>query len=223
MPAMTPTSIISQAWGSVMARAAPRADAVHVSGARDELLTLYSASERHYHDARHIAAVLGDWQSYGTPADAVTLAILYHDAIYDPKRQDNEALSAELAVDRLRALGCNNGMLARVADLVLATRHMAQAATPSDPQTALFLDCDLAILASEPAGYRDYAGAIRREFAHVPDVAYRTGRTHVLRTFLARSAIYMTPDRRQSWEAAARRNIVDEIEALASVMIEKSV
>ena len=70
-----------------------------------ELRAAYADPPRAYHHFGHVVDVLGqflrvpDWHV----RDAVALAILFHDAIYEPGRSDNEARSAELAERSLRA------------------------------------------------------------------------------------------------------------------------
>lgn len=65
------------------------------------LAAAYGEPQRAYHDATHIAEVLrwfdfvADEVGWDAPAD-VYLAILFHDAVYDPRAQSgaNEARSA---------------------------------------------------------------------------------------------------------------------------------
>src|ERR1700682_6124326 len=74
------------------------------SAVRAELAQTYQAPDRHYHDLRHIEALLRlarDHAEALSDRDAVEAAIWFHDAIYDTRRNDNEARSAEVAVVRL--------------------------------------------------------------------------------------------------------------------------
>ena len=69
---------------------------------REELLRRWGEPHRHYHDRRHLSEVLA-----ALPDDApraVRLAAWYHDAVYDPTRDDNEEASARLAREQLHAL-----------------------------------------------------------------------------------------------------------------------
>ncbi len=211
-------AIITQTWSDVMPSVALGADATRSDAARDELIGLYAGADRHYHGLAHIAAMLADLTMYGgglRDRDAVVLAILYHDAIYEPRRSDNEAASAAMAGDRLTALGCAPARVARIEELILATHHGLTAVAPDDHDLALLVDIDLAILAAPPAIYQDYAQAIHREYAHVGDTDYRAGRARVLGAFLDRDAIYATDGLRDRWEATARANLATEIAALS--------
>src|SRR5512141_247627 len=70
----------------------------------DALLVRYAEPHRAYHTSTHIMFVLrhlhdiaGAQASARPPSPEVVAAGLYHDAIYDPRVDTNEVLSAELA------------------------------------------------------------------------------------------------------------------------------
>jgi predicted metal-dependent HD superfamily phosphohydrolase len=96
-----------------------------------------------------------------------------------------------------------------VEQLILATK--THEPSQVDPRFHAFLDADLAILGSAPARYDEYAAQIRREYAHIPEPMFRSGRASVLRTFLTRPAIYATAEFRERFEAQARKNIQREV------------
>jgi predicted metal-dependent HD superfamily phosphohydrolase len=137
------------------------------------------------------------------PGD-IALALWFHDAVYDPQRGDNEALSADLAVDTLRRAGAGEALMARARTLILATQGHAAA---DDPDCAILLDIDLGILGASPARFAEYERQIRAEYAHVPDDAYRLGRARVLDSFARRARIYTTDRFHMLYEQAARRNL----------------
>jgi predicted metal-dependent HD superfamily phosphohydrolase len=74
-------------------------------------------------------------------------------------------------------------------------------------------DADLAILASPPERYADYAAAVREEYAEVPDADFAAGRAAILEA-LRDQGIYRTEHARTHWEPAARANLDREISAL---------
>lgn len=184
---------------------------------RAELICAYTATGRHYHDLRHIEALLGLAEAYGdliADREAVEAAIWFHDAIYDTHCQDNEERSAALAVARL-AGRTHADRIAHIAAMIRAT---AGHALPDDAAArrdcALFLDMDLAILGSPPAEFDAYEAAVRREYDWVAEAQWKLGRRAVLAQFLARPAIYATRRLRASHEAAARRNLARAIARL---------
>lgn len=167
----------------------------------------YTAPGRHYHNARHVADCLAKLEAVRpmfADALAASAALLFHDYVYDPARHDNEEASADEAGMALHAIGWPAPRVETVRGLILATRH---AAPPATPDAALVADIDLSILGAAPDEFARYEAAIRREYAHVPDDAYRAGRASVLHGFLARPRIYATDHFAARCESAARQNL----------------
>ena len=100
-------------------------------------------------------------------------------------------------------------VIAKVGRSIRATAHAN--ADPADADELVLLDADLSILGAEAERYAKYAAAIRREYVHVEESAYRAGRRRVLESFLARPRIYRTERLFAVGEAAARANIAGEI------------
>ena len=161
----------------------------------EELRQRYAEPHRHYHTQQHIDTLLQELHITPVPVrnrEVVEAAIWFHDAIYDTRRQDNEARSAELAVSQLRDAGWAADNIARVEKLILATGDHTTAADDAASDLALFLDLDLSILGARPSVYDAYAKAIRQEFEWVSDADYRAGRSRVLTRFLAQSRLFRT-------------------------------
>lgn len=186
------------------------------------LLTAYTAPARHYHDIRHIDALLRLSEGHRTRLTdraAVDFAIFYHDAIYDPSRHDNEAASAALARESLLAMGAPASLVDKVARYAEATDHATAAARHApggDPDLDHLIDFDLSILGAEPHDYDRYATAIRLEYAIYPDAAYASGRAKVLRHLLTLPALYRVPAHVHAWTPRARANLERELAALSA-------
>jgi predicted metal-dependent HD superfamily phosphohydrolase len=181
----------------------------------DRLVAAHTELHRHYHTLEHLTEmfkVAGKLGDVATDPTAVHLAIWFHDAVYDPKANDNEARSADLAVELLRPLNVPDDTLRRVSALIRATAHSPLDVVDAD--TAVLLDADLAILSAEPKRYARYAADVRKEYAWVPDDAYRQGRAAVLTSFLDRPRIYRTERMFAAAEPAARANLEAEIASL---------
>lgn len=179
----------------------------------------YGEAARHYHDWRHVAALLDGHDAVrsrmsfpGPVSDAIDLAIFFHDAVYDPARQDNEARSAALLRTCAGTVDSPNISLAEA--MIRAT---ADHAPQADPAVRLMLDLDLAILGAPYSDYETYAAAIRREYAAVPDPVWRVGRGLMLERFLARPQLYQTGHFHDRLEAGARANLAAEAAALKAV------
>jgi len=181
------------------------------AGLAEELAAAWQEKQRAYHTIEHLErglALLAEFRQLAAKPAELDLAYYFHDAVYDPKRSDNEAKSAEMARRALLAAGASPALAARVAELVLATRHDAQ---PPDADAALLVDVDLAILGAGREDYDRYEQAVLSEYSFVPRFLFRRKRREILAAFLARPAIYLTPALRDRFEAAARENLARAI------------
>jgi predicted metal-dependent HD superfamily phosphohydrolase len=127
--------------------------------------------------------------------------------VYDPTRSDNEEPSARLAEQNLSAdISREVGRLIR-----LTKTHEVET---TDKLGAILISFDLSILDAEPSRYDAYAAPIRKEFAHVPDAAFRAGRSEVLRRFAARPMIFPDTAVARALDRKARDNLARELSAL---------
>jgi predicted metal-dependent HD superfamily phosphohydrolase len=173
----------------------------------ERLQAAYAGPTRFYHTAGHINDCLDELErgrDHAERADEVEAAIWFHDAVYVPGAPDNEERSALLANTELAAGAVSREIRDRVSQLVLATRHDDE---PQGPDAQLLCDIDLSILGKESRTYDDFERNIRREYAQIPEVAYRMGRAALLEKLLARSCIYLTEQFRSRYERQARRNL----------------
>lgn len=183
----------------------PLPDATDV---RDALLAAYADPARRYHDTRHLTEVLDRLDELPDDVDrlAVTLAAWFHDAVYDGEPGAEER-SADWAATALA--GHDPDLVAEVVRLVRLTETHDPA--DGDANGCALVDADLAILAAGPGRYAEYAAAVRAEYAHVPDDAFRSARTAILTGLLARPHLFHTAYAREHWEATARRNVTAEL------------
>lgn len=183
----------------------------------------HGRADRRYHDLDHVRAVLAEVARLlphepSADGDAVRLAAWFHDVVYDPTAPagQNEAASAARARTELTGLGLSRPSPDEVARLVrLTAGHRVEA---DDRSGAVLVDADLSILAAKPATYDRYAASVRSEYAHVPEDAWRLGRTAVLTHFLDQLDACFTagpPDDGDRRRAAARANLLRERDALA--------
>ena len=178
------------------------------------LESAYTEPGRAYHTAAHIRGCLDQFDLSRLTAarpDEVEAAIWFHDAVYLPGAPDNEERSARLASTALAGGGVPAEAARRIADLVLATRHLT---IPSQPDAALLCDIDLSILGRNPEAYDEFEQRIRQEYAWVPESAYRSGRTRILRGFLERPSLFQTDFFRERYEASARANLARAVKDL---------
>jgi predicted metal-dependent HD superfamily phosphohydrolase len=179
-----------------------------------ELAEAYVAPDRHYHTARHVDACLAQFQPYRSlaahPAE-IEIALWFHDAIYDTRRNDNERMSAAWAAEFLSSEHADPACVARIHALIMTTRHDAAV---DDPDQRLLVDIDLGILGQPRQTFDDYDAAIRREYHWVPWPRYAESRIALLSEFLKRPHIYATTLLRERFEVQARLNIAHAIAKL---------
>lgn len=182
---------------------------------RMALESAYATPPRAYHNLGHVAEVLGHYADVAAgpgwrqPME-VALAVLYHDAVYQAGRRDNEARSAQLAREHIARWLPLAGIDAdRVAELIeLTARHGAIAREDVDEETRLFLDGDMAILGAEPAAFDAYDRGIASEYrGHVPGPLFRLNRRRFLKGLLKRERIFLSDHYHRRYDAAARNNL----------------
>jgi len=175
----------------------------------DDLIKRYSEPHRHYHTWQHVLDGLAELEEVRFLAqhpDEIRLAYYFHDAVYDPKDKDsaNVDRSADLAVDVMSKAKLPKDVIARVKDLILATKHDVP---PVGIDAELITDIDLAILGKSEKEFDEYEAKIRLEYAFVEEKAFKEGRRKVLEKFLARPSIFSTNYFFKKYESQARANL----------------
>jgi predicted metal-dependent HD superfamily phosphohydrolase len=180
-----------------------------------DLLTRWSEPHRAYHDAAHLRAVLDAVDllaGHAVDPAAVRLAAWFHDAVYEGEAGADEEASAVLAERVLPSVGVPRDRVAEVARLVrLTAGHDPE---PGDADGAVLCDADLAVLGSDPEDYAAYVAAVRRDYAAVPDEAFRAGRAAVLERLLGLDPLYRTATARRLWADRAAANLSAELDRL---------
>jgi predicted metal-dependent HD superfamily phosphohydrolase len=175
------------------------------------LLARYAEPHRAYHSRQHLTECLTAFEQVRSlaahPAE-VEVALWFHDAIYDLRRADNEALSADWAKAALLTAGAPPEAAERVSSLVLATKHTA---APKTQDEFVLIDVDLSILGAEQPRFAQYERQIRLEYNFVPAPVFAEKRRAILASILARPHIYNTAHFHAALEQRARQNLVRAI------------
>jgi predicted metal-dependent HD superfamily phosphohydrolase len=182
---------------------------------RVALEAAYAVPPRAYHSFAHVGEVLAQFDTVAAgpgwmQPDEVFLAILYHDAVYEAGKRDNEARSAALAREAIARWLPGHGIDAgRVSHLIEATaRHGLLHPETVDREAALFLDCDMAILGAEPARFDAYDAGIAREYrGRVPGWLFAFNRRRFLKGLLEAPRIFLSGFFHERLDAAARDNL----------------
>jgi predicted metal-dependent HD superfamily phosphohydrolase len=185
----------------------------------DRVVARYSEAHRRYHGLDHVIAVvqrvdvlMADHPELTTHAADVRLAAWFHDVVYDPRSNENEAKSADLAADELRRFGVPPDRVARVHRLVLMTagHHV------TDDDERILADADLWTLGGPADQYSAYGNLIRQEYSHVPEEQWKAGRSAFIEKFLTRPRIFATRRGLIERETSARENLANEALFLTS-------
>jgi predicted metal-dependent HD superfamily phosphohydrolase len=179
---------------------------------RAELAALYATPPRAYHCLAHVEEVLVHLETIRarlTLPDEVHAACLFHDAIYIAGRNDNEERSAAAFADAAQRHASlkplNEEVVRRL--ILLTAEHGKLERGDVSPDEALFLDCDMAILASDDARFDLYECQIREEYGHLPRFLYRRGRRRFLERLLHSERIYLSQHFHDRFDALARCNL----------------
>jgi predicted metal-dependent HD superfamily phosphohydrolase len=184
----------------------------------EDLKRRHAEPQRAYHNWTHIEELLAQFDAQAHALNhpfAFRLAILFHDAIYDPRASDNEARSAELLESAMTGTASADDIMC-AKDLILAThKHTTSAVgSRSVADAELFLDMDLSILGAGERRFDEYDAAIREEYNFVPVDTYRQRRAEILRSFLERPRLYLTDDYHRRLDGRARANLQRAIDRL---------
>lgn len=182
----------------------------------EELAARYAEPQRRYHTGDHVLACFDARDRIErVHSGTIDLALLFHDAVYEPLATDNEERSAILLRELASRAGVAGGIVDRAAALVLSTRHGASENDDHAPDTAVVLDADLSILGADEATFAQYERDVRAEYAVVDDASYARGRAHVLTAILEQRPLYRTSAAQELWENAARTNLARSLRILS--------
>lgn len=198
-----------------------------------ELMTIWSAPERKFHNQFHLVAMLARIDTLASEtqdADLVRLAAWGHGIVFtlDPEQVmahnggEQELLSADAAVEHYRTIGIPEDKLSRIHDLIRAMhkRHDDGSLAPST-ETARFdsididrlalFDAHFGALAEDPQRYKAYLKAIREEYQQINDLDWLRARIMITSHLLARKRLFFSP-LAAAWEPIARQNLTAELE-----------
>lgn len=173
------------------------------------LFELYDQPHRYYHNFSHIVRMLYVLNKHTVEiTPELYIAVLYHDAIYDPTRDDNEAQSALLYESHCIDMGDTPDE--KIIQMILDTKEHISTLEESK----LLIDADLWTLGSNIWTYEMYTKAIEKEYSHLSDAEKYIGRTTFLEKMLARENIFYTPDFQRFYTHAAKTNLELELQGL---------
>ena len=177
----------------------------------NKLIAAYSEKQRAYHTVQHLyecLVLLESIRSDLNDANAVELALWFHDAVYDPQAKDNELKSAEL-FEQYLAQDLSIDIVLKIKQWILATQKHE---STNELDLQFLLDIDLAILAASPERFAEYEQQIQQEYAWVDPDIYLIKRKQVLAHFYQAEPLYQTEYFQQILEQRAKSNLKNIIE-----------
>ncbi len=188
----------------------PEVDVDEARAVSDGFISAYSESHGRYHNLTHLQHLLrlsGYFKHELKDPTIVQAAIWGHDVIRDPRHDDNEERSAELATDIFIKLGIPTKKVAKIGAYIMATKFHSNHS--GDPDLDYFLDMDMSILGSPWDKYFEYAKDIQREYDVADPKTYIDKRIEFLEKTM-KSPIFKTRPF-AALEIKARTNIDHEI------------
>jgi predicted metal-dependent HD superfamily phosphohydrolase len=172
----------------------------------------------------------------------MSLSIFFHDIVYAPTSSTNEEDSCamwEEFVDEAGLAETEPETVLQTAVSILCTKRHSVDTAETDPvlstskrfsshqfpelseprqmDVVRFLDMDMAILASSRDRYKEYTGQVRGEYAHVPDVAFCSGRLQFLQSVNDSGRKTFLSEEYASLEPVAVENMQWEIASLDAI------
>jgi predicted metal-dependent HD superfamily phosphohydrolase len=149
-----------------------------------ELQYLWSKKDRFYHNTDHLIQILKDIESDYSfqflnvyEKQALLLAAFFHDAIYDPRKKDNEDQSIKYFTVSYK--GKDVKMLDTVCQLIEVTKHRKR---PFDTLKRIMWDADNAKFKSGYDDFLKYEKLIAKEHSFVPKQQYKENRIKFLKS-----------------------------------------
>lgn len=166
--------------------------------------------KRSYHNLKHISeclSYLDNVKGFIDDYECLTIAILFHDIIYDPKSSLNEKNSADFCLEHMKLAGKTEEQCKNVHDLILIT---SQHKTQTENDKKYMVDIDLSILGSSPERYSEYTEQVRKEYNHVSDSVFNFHRLMFIDRLLIKGKIFQTDYFYELLNKQAITNLMDE-------------
>mmetsp|Transcript_168 Transcript_168/g.273 ORF Transcript_168/g.273 Transcript_168/m.273 type:complete len:248 (+) Transcript_168:45-788(+) len=187
----------------------------------------YQERHRAYHTLHHLDELFKyrtEHQDELKRPHLVTMAVFFHDIIYNPKQAApaNEVQSAlEFARFAREANAETEGKSFSKEETGLVEAWIRKTAdhvcTSEDSEDCkLFMDWDIAILGQPWPRYETYMNSVRTEFRHIPYFIWCVARPRFLRKMLEQKQVFATDHYQKLFGRQAEDNISEEIRILES-------
>ncbi len=171
------------------------------------VLDRYNETNRYYHSLAHIEHCLrmfDQCKPLVTNADALELAIWFHDAILEPCKRDNEARSAEFYrhfADQVHDIETRD----LVEHLIMATLH--DGGSMQDADAIYMVDIDLSSFGLPWPEFLQDSENLRLENSQICDEEYRHKQDYFRNCLLARDRFFQSDFFASRYDTPARENL----------------
>ena len=144
----------------------------------------WNEPRRKYHNEDHLVQILKDLEKSKLKVlpihwEALVLAAFFHDAVYIPGAQDNEAKSIKAFLSSFQ--GKNASMVKAIKEMIKSTQFRS---IPREPLIKLFWEADNAGFQGSFENFLEIEKKIRVEFGHISLHTYKKGRIKFLKSCL---------------------------------------
>ena len=178
----------------------------HCDEVFEELASLYTGEDRHYHCDEHINQCLAKMDEAKEEKGfhpTVEMAIWFHDVIYSAGDPENERNSAEWFRQRTNQ-HFSSVTIDEVSELITATEHRE---APGGNRAKLMVDVDLSSFSLPAEEFLEDSRKIRQEFSAKSNTEYIKVQSRFLQELLDRPTLYSTGYFIERYESRARDNI----------------
>ena len=178
-----------------------------------QLVKMYTESWRSYHNLEHIAASLNYFDACKSDADfadAIEIAIWFHDCVYKLGACDNEALSRDWFVEKTK----NHivpAMIKRADVLIMDTRHLS---VPNTDDGKLIADIDLTSFGLPWDEYMQDSRAVQNEFPEISNGNAIKSKILFLENLVNDGQIYYSNYYLTHFEERAQNNVNKHLQIL---------
>lgn len=179
----------------------------HSATIHQQLTEAYGEPHRRYHTLAHIEhclAMFDQCKSLAHNADALELAVWFHDIILQPGRRDNEALSAELYL-QLSDQTQHNELRELVAQLIIATQH--DGGSLEDADAIYMVDIDLSSFGLSWEEFQRDSQNLREECPECSDAEYHRKQEAFRSALATRESFFRSGFFSERYEQQAQENL----------------
>jgi predicted metal-dependent HD superfamily phosphohydrolase len=192
-------------WSRNLVEGAPN----HSSQIYQLLIDAYNEKQRVYHTQHHIEDCLtlfDEIRNLLENADAVELAIWFHDVIYQINSNENEELSADLFMNMSEGV-LRPATRHQVYQHIIATLHNGSEMLEHDSR--YMVDIDLSSFGLPWDKFIQNSRDVRQEMSHIPDEEFYPKQCAFQQSLLKHGRFYQTDYFFRNYEQSALNNIAD--------------